>query len=55
MDRVEGRRPPYPFPAGLHRAHGRLMARIHAAGESFTPSSRRRPRDLATLLEEPLA
>ncbi|GAB4061319.1 phosphotransferase enzyme family protein [Catellatospora paridis] len=55
LEQIAGRRPEPPFAPGLHRAHGRLMARIHASGDSFVSTHRRRPRDLATMLEEPLA
>ncbi|HEY1487029.1 MAG TPA: phosphotransferase [Micromonosporaceae bacterium] len=55
MERIDGRRPKAPFSPGLHRAHGRLVARIHTAGDTFRSAHRRRPRDLATTLDEPLA
>jgi Ser/Thr protein kinase RdoA (MazF antagonist) len=55
MERIDGRRPKAPFAPGLHRAHGRLVARIHVAGDTFRSAHHRRPRDLATTLDEPLA
>ncbi|HEY2793512.1 MAG TPA: phosphotransferase, partial [Micromonosporaceae bacterium] len=54
MERVEGRTPVPPFAPGLHRAHGRLIAAIHRAGESFRSPHRRAPRDLASALDRPL-
>ncbi|WP_018349915.1 phosphotransferase enzyme family protein [Longispora albida] len=55
LETVEGHRPVPPFAPGLHRAHGRLVARIHAAGESFRPGHRRGGTDLAAVLDAPLA
>lgn len=53
--RQDGRPPSAPFTAGLHRAHGRLVAQMHVAGDSFASTRSRRHRDLAGILEEPLA
>jgi Ser/Thr protein kinase RdoA (MazF antagonist) len=55
LHKIDGRRPAPPFDPGLHRAYGRLIARIHTAGDSFASVHRRRAADLTTMLDEPLA
>lgn len=52
--RVAGHTPRPPFAPALHREHGRLLARLHEAGEAFASGRGRREKDLATLLDEPL-
>ena len=55
LERVDGLRPEPPFAPGLHRAHGRLIARIHAAGDTFRSTHSRASKDLAAMLAEPVA
>jgi Ser/Thr protein kinase RdoA (MazF antagonist) len=51
---VEGAKPRPPYDDELYRDFGRLTARFHAAGDTFSGSRRRRPIDLQMTLEEPL-
>lgn len=52
---VEGRKPQKPFDDDLYRSYGRLLARLHEAGDSFRTDRYRRPFSLEESLEEPLA
>lgn len=54
MRRIAGHRPAAPFPSESHREHGRIIARIHEAGRTFHSVHRRRPRDLKSMLDDPL-
>jgi Ser/Thr protein kinase RdoA (MazF antagonist) len=52
---VEGRKPEKPFDDDLYRSYGRLIARIHEAGDTFRTDQYRRPFGLVARLDEPLA
>lgn len=52
---VHGRKPRPPLGDSLYREFGRLIARLHTAGDTFHTRRRRRPFDLQRTLEEPLA
>ena len=52
---VEGRKPRPPFDDALYRSYGRLIGRLHHAGNSFRTDRRRRAFGLTELLDEPAA
>ena len=52
---VEGHKPQKPFDDDLYRSYGRLLARLHRAGETFRTDRYRRPFGLQVTLEEPLS
>lgn len=55
MERLPGSRPTPPFTPAAHHRYGRIVAAIHSAGDGFTSRHERRPRDLDSMLDEPLA
>jgi Ser/Thr protein kinase RdoA (MazF antagonist) len=52
---VDGVKPQPPYDDDLYHAFGALTARFHAAADTFTTDLPRRPLDLSTTLERPLA
>ncbi len=52
---TDGDDPAQPFTGPLYRDFGRLIGLLHAAGAGFASRHRRRPADLAHLLDRPLA
>ncbi len=51
---VEGRKPQKPFDDDLYRMYGRLLARLHEAGDTFRTDRYRRPFGMSLALDEPL-
>jgi len=51
---VEGRKPQKPFDDDLYRMYGRLLARLHDAGDTFRTDRYRRPFGVSQVLDEPL-
>lgn len=52
---VEGRKPQQPFDDQLYRDYGRLLARLHDAGDTFATERYRRPFGLEHVLDDPLS
>ncbi len=52
---VDGRKPQKPFDDDLYRSYGRLLGRLHEAGDTFRTDRNRRPFGLNVTLDEPLA
>lgn len=50
-----GRQPEPPFPPELYEQEGRAVAALHRATDDFQTTHQRRPLDLATLIDGPLA
>lgn len=51
---VEGHKPQKPFDDDLYRMYGRLIARLHEAGDTFRTNRYRRPFGVSQVLDEPL-
>lgn len=52
---VEGHKPRKPFDDALYSDYGRLVARMHDAGDTFRTSRHRRPFGLELTLDDPLS